>query len=197
MLIEIRRWYNNQVIYSLDVEGNSVRVTLEKGVSEGVDFPNAELRRANLSGANLSDADLSCANLSDADLSGANLSGANLSGANLSGANLRCADLSGANLRCADLSDADLSGANLRCADLSDADLRFANLPKADIVINDRYHIHIRPDYIKIGCEKHPPSWFKKLTFKAADRIDSAGDWWKQWKPVVLAIYDTIKDRTL
>ena len=61
----------------------------------------ANLRDANLSGADLSDANLRDANLSDADLSGADLSDANLSDANLSGA-----DLSGANLR-----DANLRGA--------------------------------------------------------------------------------------
>ena len=53
----------------------------------------------------------------------ANLRWADLSGANLRGGNLRWADLSGANLRGADLSGADLSGANLRGADLSGADL--------------------------------------------------------------------------
>ena len=73
----------------------------------------ADLRGANLFGANLSDADLRGANLSDADLRGANLSCANLRGADLSGANLSCA-----NLRCADLSGADLSCANLRGASM-------------------------------------------------------------------------------
>ena len=56
------------------------------------------------------------ANLRDADLRGANLSDADLSDADLRGANLR-----GANLR-----DADLRGADLRDANLSDADLRWA-----------------------------------------------------------------------
>ena len=73
----------------------------------------ADLRGANLFGANLSDADLRGANLSDADLPGADLSCANLRDADLPGA-----DLSGANLR-----DADLSGANLRGADLSGASM--------------------------------------------------------------------------
>lgn len=58
----------------------------------------ADLRGANLFGANLSDADLRGANLSDADLPGADLSGANLRDADLSGANLRGADLSGASM---------------------------------------------------------------------------------------------------
>lgn len=53
------------------------------------------------------------ADLRGADLSGANLSDAYLRGADLSGANLRGADLSYADLRGANLSDANLSGANL------------------------------------------------------------------------------------
>ena len=68
----------------------------------------ADLRGANLFGANLSDADLPGADLSCADLPGADLSGANLRDADLSGANLRGADLSGANLRNANLSGASM-----------------------------------------------------------------------------------------
>ena len=88
----------------------------------------ADLRGANLFGANLSDADLF-----GADLFGANLSDADLPGADLSGADLRGADLSGADLSCANLRGADLSGADLRGADLSGADLSCANLRGADL----------------------------------------------------------------
>jgi len=66
-------------------------------------------------------------------LCGANLRGADLRGADLCGANLRGADLRGANLRGADLRDADLRGANLRDADLCGADLRDADLRGADL----------------------------------------------------------------
>jgi uncharacterized protein YjbI with pentapeptide repeats len=85
-------------------------------------------RRANLSEANLARADLSGANLSEADLARANLSGANLAGAYLHEANLRGADLSEADLR-----EANLRGANLRGADLSEANLTGAYLRKADL----------------------------------------------------------------
>ena len=68
--------------------------------------------------ANLRDADLL-----GADLRGANLLGANLHGADLRDANLRGADLFRANLRGADLRGADLHGADLRRADLFGADL--------------------------------------------------------------------------
>jgi uncharacterized protein YjbI with pentapeptide repeats len=75
---------------------------------------------ANLSKADLSGADFSWANLREADLSGANLSGADLRGADLSWANLREADLSGANLNRADLISANLNGAvGLRYAQCS------------------------------------------------------------------------------
>ena len=83
----------------------------------------ADLREADLSGANLSGADLRRADLSGADLSGANLRGADLHGADLSEANLRGADLRGANLHGADLNEASLSGADLRGANLRRADL--------------------------------------------------------------------------
>ena len=98
----------------------------------------ANLRRADLSGANLRWADLSEADLRGADLRWADLSGANLRGADLSEADLRGASLSGAELRWADLRGANLSGAdlrraNLRRADLSEADLRGADLRWADL----------------------------------------------------------------
>jgi uncharacterized protein YjbI with pentapeptide repeats len=88
----------------------------------------ADLRRADLSGANLYGADLRRADLSGADLRRADLSGANLRRADLSGANLRRADL-----READLSEADLHGANILDADLRMADLHGANLFNADL----------------------------------------------------------------
>ena len=65
------------------------------------DLRYADLRGADLHGACLYDADLRDANLSDANLHGADLGHANLSDANLSGVDLRYADLSHA-----DLSDA-------------------------------------------------------------------------------------------
>ena len=84
---------------------------------EGWEDMKANLREANLRGADLS----------DANLRNANLRGADLRWANLSDANLRWADLSDANLRGADLSGANLSGANLRGADLREANLRGAD----------------------------------------------------------------------
>ncbi|EDB6664568.1 pentapeptide repeat-containing protein [Salmonella enterica subsp. enterica serovar Newport] len=89
--------------------------------------------RANLRGANLYGADLCDANLRGADLCDANLCDANLRGANLRDANLCDANLRGANLRDANLCDANLRGANLYGADLCDANLRGADLCDANL----------------------------------------------------------------
>lgn len=69
-----------------------------------------------------------CADLRAADLYGANLRWTDLSGADLRGATLRWANLSGANLHGADLRGADMSGASLGNANLRDANLHGANL---------------------------------------------------------------------
>jgi hypothetical protein len=59
--------------------------------------PYANLRRADLRGADLIDTNLHGANLIDTDLRGADLRGADLIGANLIDTDLRGANLSGAN----------------------------------------------------------------------------------------------------
>ncbi|HCX6200357.1 TPA: pentapeptide repeat-containing protein [Listeria monocytogenes] len=122
----------------LDVVIEKHEKWLRDGYGERANLSYADLRRADLSGANLRGANLSYADLSCADLRGANLSYANLSyadlrRADLSGANLRGANLRRANLSYADLRRADLSGANLRVANLSYADLSYANLRRADL----------------------------------------------------------------
>ena len=104
---------------------------------------DADLRYANLTGANLY-----CANLNDADLRYTDLRYANLTGANLYCANLYCANLSDANLYCANLSDADLycadlSYANLNDADLNDADLRYTDLRYANLRYANLYCANI------------------------------------------------------
>ena len=93
----------------------------------------ANLRWADLSGADLREADLRWADLREANLRWADLSGADLSGADLREADLSEADLREADLSEADLRKADLSGADLRKADLSEADLRWADLSGADL----------------------------------------------------------------
>jgi len=82
MIIEIKNFYTDAVVFSCDVpdsldSGLRMRAALEKATASG-----ANLRDANLSSANLRDANLRGAYLRGADLSGADLSGADLSGAN-------------------------------------------------------------------------------------------------------------------
>ena len=150
--IEIKSIFGD-VLFEYSKENNTIRDTIIEAVNRG-----ANLRGADLSGANLRGADLSGAYLSGANLRGADLSGAYLSDADLSGANLR-----GADLRDADLSDAYLSGANLRGANLSGAYLSGAGKIKSvdDILLigligsrADYTHIY-RTDkgvYVKCGC---------------------------------------------
>jgi len=97
------------------------------------DLSNAILVGANLTGADLTDADLTGANLTGAYLEDANLTDADLTGANLTGANLTDANLTGANLTDADLHNLNLTGANLFRANLADANLTGANLTDADL----------------------------------------------------------------
>ena len=107
-MITIRNRWNNEVIYTHEAEGATLRDAVLAAVRQGADLSDADLRAANLSAADLRDADLRAANLSAADL--------------------RDADLRDADLRAADLRDADLRAADLRAADLRAADLRAADL---------------------------------------------------------------------
>lgn len=91
----------------------------------------ADLRGANLSGADLSYSNLGRAFLTDADLSRAQLQYANLQGAILTGANLTGANLSHANLENARLADANLTNALLFRANLGNANLWGAIVDKA------------------------------------------------------------------
>ncbi|EEB0243336.1 pentapeptide repeat-containing protein [Salmonella enterica] len=114
----------------------------------------ADLRGANLCGANLRDADLCGADLRGADLCGADLRGANLCGANL------C--------------DADLCGADLRGADLCGADLRGANLPDLTFVIlGEKYFISItNGEYVRAGCQNHTVEEWRKYSKQEIAEMD-------------------------
>ena len=85
--------------------------------------PGANLREADLQGADLSKGDLREADLGGANLHNADLRMANLSEANLAGACLWSTDLTGADLSWAYLEEADLCWARLAGADLSCTDL--------------------------------------------------------------------------
>ncbi|WP_186019905.1 pentapeptide repeat-containing protein [Burkholderia gladioli] len=151
MKIEILNRWTLKVMF--ECEADSMKVAVELACKQGTYLRGADLRDANLRGADLSGADLRDANLRGADLSGADLSGANLRGADLSGADLSGADLSGANLRGADLRDANLRGADLRDANLRGADLSGANLRGADLSGADLSGANLLPikaDFIEV-----------------------------------------------
>ena len=105
------------------------RANLEWANLRGANLRGADLERANLRGADLREADLERANLRGADLEAAYLERANLRGADLEGADLRGANLCRANLERANFREADLEGANLEGANLCRADLEGADLP--------------------------------------------------------------------
>ena len=122
-----------------------------------------------------------------ADLRGADLRGANLSDTNLRGADLRGANLEGANLRGADLRDAKLRG-----ADLSDADLRGAtgNNKEVKLLQLGKYYTTILVgEKIYIGCQCHTVEQWENFTDEEiSDMDDGALDWWKEWKEVILKV---------
>ncbi|EJC4633013.1 pentapeptide repeat-containing protein [Salmonella enterica] len=122
------------------------------------------MRDANLRGANLCGADLRGANLCGAYLRGADLRGANLCGADLRGANLCGAYLRGANLR----------GANLCGANLCGADLRDANLPDLTFVIlGEKYFISItNGEYVRAGCQNHTVEEWRKYSKQEIAEMD-------------------------
>ncbi|HIA4658010.1 TPA: pentapeptide repeat-containing protein [Salmonella enterica] len=119
-------------------------------------------------------ADLRDANLCGADLRGADLRDADLFGADLRGADLRDADLFGADLCGADLRGADLRGADLRDADLCGADLRGADLPDLTFVIlGEKYFISItNGEYVRAGCQNHTVEEWRKYSKQEIAEMD-------------------------
>lgn len=69
MLVEIKNWKSNKVIFSYDCKYNTIKKTVEEAVKRGVKLRYANLSGADLSGANLYRANLNNANLINADLS--------------------------------------------------------------------------------------------------------------------------------
>ncbi|EGH9753593.1 pentapeptide repeat-containing protein [Salmonella enterica] len=152
----------------------SMRESGSRADLRGADLCGADLRGANLRGADLCGANLRGADLCGADLCGANLRGADLCGADLRGADLRGADLCGANLRGADLCGADLCGANLRGADLCGADLCGADLPDLTFVIlGEKYFISItNGEYVRAGCQNHTVEEWRKYSKQEIAEMD-------------------------
>jgi len=75
MKIEIKSRFTGKVLFAHDAEENSIKITLQAALSARANLRDADLYGANLRDANLYGADLYGANLRDADLYGANLYG--------------------------------------------------------------------------------------------------------------------------
>ena len=165
MKIEIKSWFDESVLFS--IETDSWKLAVEAAVKSRANLSCADLSRADLPGANLSGANLFRADLSDSDLSTADLSRAHLSRANL---------------YCADLSRADLSGANLSGANLSGEILDKTPLQ----ILGTTWEILLTEKNIKIGCQFHSAEeWFSFDDYTIAKMDDKALDWWKIWKPIL------------
>ena len=95
--------------------------------------PGADLREADLSGADLHEMDLRSADLKGANLKGVNLSKAHLEGSILWGANVSEANLDGTFFKSADMRWSDLNSSSLLKADLQEVDLTSAQLRKTDL----------------------------------------------------------------
>ena len=100
-------------------------------------------------------------------------------------------DMRGAYLRGAYLSGAYLSGADLSGADLRGADLRGEKLTKEPLMITGlKYFIIITIEKIHIGCEVHKvEEWAKFKDSTISDMDFGALEWWKKWKPAIMALH--------
>ena len=126
--IEIKRWNDDEVIFSYTCEDNTVSKTVEKAVRQGINLSYADLSFFDLSGVDLSDASLNCADFTCSCLENAILKNANLSYANLIGADLTNTNLTFANLSYANLSNSDLYHTNFFYTNLSYANLSNTNI---------------------------------------------------------------------
>lgn len=61
---------------------------------------------------------------------------------------------------------------------------------KTPIQLYERYRIEIWQGFMKIGCEEHLLSDWKKFTQKKIIEMEGkeAAIWWKKWKPVLFAL---------
>ena len=126
--ITIRRWDNENVIFSYTCEDNSFYKTLEKAVKQGIDLSYADLRWRYLSGIDMSNANLTNAKLDNITIVNSVLENANLSCASLKFSTIRYSDLAYINLSAAHLDNALLEYVNLSYSELKDADFNMARL---------------------------------------------------------------------
>ena len=165
--------------------------------------PGANLREADLEGANLSNANLEEAVIDLTDFTGANLSEANLHwahitwwgssanflGANLTRANLTLAFVERSNFAYADLSGADLTEANLVRALLISANLSGVKLTRARLVVivdertvwPDGFDPEAHESYSNLGGTNVPVifgMWDQNDLSHFGDSLKPPVEWW-------------------
>ncbi len=179
-----KKWLNN--------EGGGEKADLRKANLSGadlrgIDLRQADLRETDLSGADLQGTDLRYASLYCADLSSSDLRYASLYRADLSGSDLRYASLLGANLLGANLRGSDLHYADLRCVDLRKVDLSAAILLSANLrgakMQDARLDCTIRSWLIYVG----PIGSRRSKTLYFADYDNIQCGCWKKYKGGTLA----------
>ena len=130
----------------------------------GANLNAVQLQRADLSGAYLERANLTSSNLSDANLSDVNLVFAKLNGANLFNSNLN-----DTNLFNADLSDSNLSGASFKNSNLVNANFSDARFYQPSFLIESGYPLEL-PDLT--NCRVDDKNWFDSIKNNKAFDID-------------------------
>ncbi len=147
-----------------DVQIDFVDAYLEDAMLTGINFQganltNANLRNVKLSEANLRKADLAGASFVEANLIDTDLRGANLQGTNLQGANLTSADLSEARLEEVDLEWATLVGTNFNGASLVNCwifaasvwDVNLEDATQENLIITEFHEPGITVDSIEVA----------------------------------------------
>lgn len=130
-MITIKRWTDNEVIYTSDCA--TIREAVEQAVREKIELSFADLQSTDLSNINLPSAKLFNAKLSYSTLKNTFLIGADLSFANLKGARIEDCNLSLADLSNTDLSFTELSNTDLSLTDLSFASFYWTKFNKIDL----------------------------------------------------------------
>lgn len=158
------------------------------------DFSNINLASVNLDSTNLSGADFSNANFRFTELEGADLKGVNFSGTNFLYTNLQDADLTGANLSGAGLIGVNFLHANLDSVNLKNSWIRYSigdgRKIKSLIV---EHHICWTEDVMSIGDQQHSiQEWYNFSNISAMG--EGAEEWWKVWKPrlVALGVFENV-----
>lgn len=131
--IKIRRWDNNEVIFSHTCENNTMEKTLGSAIYLNVNLTYVDLSHLSIDSVDFMNVDLSHANLSYSIFYRCNFSNANLKGVNLAMTALSCNNLSDANLSYANLKKANIVGTILKGTNLTEANLSYANLSYANL----------------------------------------------------------------